>query len=100
MIPEHCIEQFKKRHTQYPTIISVHPSAVNVDLEKFFSKSTICWQHDEVDKFGTQTIAEQLLEYDPSGIMVYIINRTDIFILTRGDRKNVADFMVSNLKRK
>lgn len=99
MIPEHCIEIFKKRHTYYPNFISVNLNFIKSDLNKFFSKSTIVWQNIRVNSDGKKTIIEQFLEYDSIGIMVYIKEGQDIFILTTGDRLNVAEFMVSNLKK-
>lgn len=99
MIPEHCIEIFKKRHTYYPNFISVNPEYVKKDLDKLFSKSLQVWVNLRINAEGKKTFVERFLEYDSSGIMVYIKEGKDIFILTTGDRMNVAEFMISSLKK-
>lgn len=99
MIPEHCIEIFKKRHTFYPYFISVNSDYIKADLNKFFSKSIRIWENIRINANGDKNIIERFLEYDQSGIMVYIKEGKDIFILTTGDRLNVAEFMISNLKK-
>jgi len=40
---------------------------------------------------------EKLVEYDPSGILIYIEEGIDIFIFTTTDRLNVAEFTLHNL---
>lgn len=100
MIPEHCIEIFRKRFNYYPTIISVNSEYIKADLNNFFKKSIENWAHERIDSEGKKTVLERFLDYDSLGIMVYIKERGDIFILTTGDRKGVAEYMISNLKRK
>lgn len=99
MIPEHCVEIFKKRFTFYPNLISVNPEYVKVDLDKFFSKSLQVWVNLRINAEGQKTFVERFLEYDSSGIMIYIKEGHGIFILTTGDRFNVAEYMISNLKK-
>ena len=99
MIPKHCIKIFKNRFTYYPTFISVNPEYVKIDLNKFFSKSMTIWTNERVNAEGQRTVLERFLEYDSSGIMVYIKEGQGIFILTTSDRKNVADYMINNLKK-
>jgi hypothetical protein len=41
----------------------------------------------------------RLYEYDSTGIFIYRRMETDIFILTTVDKKNVVDYMISQLKR-
>lgn len=83
----------------YPSFIHVNKDFIKTDLNKFFSKSLVVWVNESIDENGKLEVLEKFLEYDYTGIMVYIKNDNSIFILTTPDRKNVADFMVSNLKR-
>lgn len=99
MIPKHCIKEFKRRFSYYPTLISIHPEVIKVDINKFLSKSLTIWTNERIDGYGEKQIIERFLEYDSSGIMVYIKEDKDIFILTTTDRKSVADFIISNLKK-
>lgn len=99
MIPEHCIEIFKKRHNQYPNLISVNQEYIKIDLDKFLSKSTDVWTNTRINAEGKKNVVERFTEYDSSGIMIYIKEGQSIFILTRGDRLNVAEYMISNLKK-
>ena len=57
------------------------------------------WTNERVNAEGQRTVLERFLEYDSSGIMVYIKEGQGIFILTTSDRKNVADYMINNLKK-
>jgi hypothetical protein len=41
----------------------------------------------------------RLYEYDSTGVLIYRRLETDIFILTTVDKKNVVDYMISQLKR-
>lgn len=97
MIPKHCIKEFKRRFTFYPTFISIHSESIKVDIDKFLSKSTTIWSNERINAEGEKKVIERFLEYDSSGIMVYIKDGQGIFILTTTDRKSVADFIISNL---
>lgn len=99
MIPEHCIEIFKKRHEQYPHLISVNQEYIKIDLDKFLSKSTYIWTNTRINAEGKKNILERFIEYDSSGIMIYIKEGQGIFILTRGDRLNVSEYIVSKLNK-
>lgn len=99
MIPEHCIEIFKKKFSFYPTFISVNPEYIKVDLDTFFTNSTVIWTNERINADGKRNIIEKFIEYDSTGIMIYIKEGKGIFILTRGDRKSVADYMITKLKK-
>lgn len=99
MIPKHCIKNFKKKFNTYPSFISVEGGYIKTDLDKFFSKSLVVWSNDIVNSEGQKNTLERFIEYDSTGIMVYIKEDGNIFILTTQSRKNVAEFMVNNLKK-
>lgn len=99
MIPEHCIEIFRKKFNYYPTIISINHEYIKTDLNNFFKKSIENWAHERIDAEGKKTVVERFLDYDSLGVMVYIKDRGDIFILTTGERKKVAEFMISRIKK-
>lgn len=99
MIPKHCIKKFKTKFNSYPCFISVNKEYVKTDIEKFFSKSYLVWFNERVNAEGQKTTTERFFEYDSTGIMVYIKEDGDIFILTTTDRQGVVYYMISNLKK-
>ena len=99
-IPTHIIDKFRDRFKHYPTIIKVDPNYIKSDLDKVFKKSNVFWLTSEITSEGDINVKQKALEYDPSGIYVYINSDNTVFILTTMDRKNVSDFMVNSLKHK
>ena len=102
MIPNHCIEKFKKTFNQEPSIISIE---IN-DSDKFdlmTKKSMVLWFKSLLkdDKFEC---TEKLVEYDASGIYIYTSNSNDSgkihidFLLTI-DRKSVTEFAIKQLTK-
>jgi len=100
MIPKHCIKNFKTKFNTYPSFIRVNRDYIKTDIEKFFSKSHIVWSDEIISSpDGQKGYIERFIEYDSTGIMVYIKYDEDIFILTTTDRKGVAYYMISNLTK-
>jgi len=97
MIPKHCIKKFEERFKSYPSIVTINSNLIKQDLTKFFSKSQLLWSHESFDSMGEKIIQERLLEYDPTGIFIYLNSNKHIFIMTTLDRKGVADYMINTL---
>jgi len=100
MIPKHCIKIFKSKFGYHPSIIAVDSEYIKIDINKFFSKSLVIWTYHAINDLGEKIDLEKFMEYDSHGIMIYINRDGNIFILTTQERMNVAEFMISNLKRK
>lgn len=98
MIPEHCIEKFQERFKSYPSIIEVGSRQIRLDISKIFSKSLLIWSYDYIES-SKLTNREKFIEYDSTGIMIYINDSKDIFILTTSDKKNVAEFLIHTLTK-
>lgn len=99
IIPKNCIKTFKSRYTTYPSILEIFSLTGSEKINQFFSKSTILWRKEWVDTLDTTKITDKLIDYDSSGIMVYIKNNTHIFILTTESRMDVARLTLSRLKK-
>lgn len=65
-------------------------------IDKFVSKSHLIFTIKTFED-GKIKELEKLVEYDPSGIFIYIEDGINIFILTTTDRLNVAEFTLHNL---
>lgn len=90
-------EIFKERYKQIPSLLYIKNEKIPKEsLEKFLSKSYLLFINKEVVD-GKIVEIERLVEYDPSGIFIYIKDGVDIFILTTTDRLNVAEFTLHNL---
>lgn len=99
-IPKNCIKTFKSRYTTYPSILERIGGLSGSDkIEQFFSKYTILWRREMTDTLDITKITDKLIDYDSSGIMVYIKNSTHIFILTTESRMDVAKLTLSRLKK-
>jgi hypothetical protein len=68
-------------------------------VNKFFSKSRVVWRHEVYKENNEVRTYYKLLEYDPAGVMVYIYDEVNIFILTTEDRMDVAKLTISRLKK-
>jgi hypothetical protein len=99
MIPNHCIEKFKKTFNQEPSIISIE---IN-DSDKFdlmTKKSMVLWFSSQLSIEDKFVFNEKLVEYDPIGIYIYMNNlgtKTNLVFLVTVDRKNVAEFTIKQL---
>jgi len=99
-IPTHIIDKFKETFKQYPSITEIHPDYVKTDLDKVLRKSRLIWITEKINQNSDKLVTSKLVEYDPTGIFVYINSENKLFILTTIERKNVSDFMVNSLKHK
>lgn len=68
-------------------------------MDIFLSKSHLLWYEDWMNNEYITLHQGRLYEYDSTGILIYRRLETDIFILTTVDKKNVVDYMISQLKR-
>ena len=99
MIPNHCIEKFKKTFNQEPSIISIE---IN-DSDKFdlmTKKSMVLWFSSQLSIEDKFVFNEKLVEYDSTGIYIYMNNlgtKTQLVFLVTVDRKNVAEFTIKQL---
>lgn len=90
-------EIFKERFKQVPSILGIYMDNVTKDIiDKFVSKSHLIFTRKIFDN-GKLKEFQKLVEYDPSGILIYIEDEVNIFILTTTDRLNVAEFTLHNL---
>jgi hypothetical protein len=88
---------FKERYKQTPSSLYIKNEKISKEtLEKFLSKSYLLFVNKQVVD-GKIVETERLVEYDSSGILIYIKKAEDIFILTTTDRLNVAEFTLHNL---
>jgi hypothetical protein len=90
-------EIFKERFKQVPSILSIRMNNVSQDvIDKFVSKSHLIFT-EKIVEYGKIKEFKKLVEYDPNGILIYIEDSVNIFILTTTDRLNVAEFTLHNL---
>ena len=88
---------FKERYKVEPSVLYFKNEKIDKEkIEKFMSKSYMIYVNKEVVDHKIVEI-DRLVEYDPSGILLYINKGVDIFILTTADRLNVAEFTLHNL---
>jgi hypothetical protein len=99
MIPNHCIEKFKKTFNQEPSIISIE---IN-DSDKFdlmTKKSMVLWFSSQLSIEDKFVFNEKLVEYDSTGIYIYMNKlgtKTNLVFLVTVDRKNVAEYAIKQL---
>lgn len=90
-------EIFKERYKQIPSTLYIKNDKITKEnLDKFLSKSYLIFVNKQVVE-GKIVELDRLVEYDSNGILIYIKNAEDIFILTTTDRLNVAEFTLHNL---
>ena len=88
---------FKERYKVEPSVLFFKNEKIDKEkIEKFLSKSYLIYVDKEVIDHKIVEI-DRLVEYDSSGILLYIKEGVDIFILTTADRLNVAEFTLHNL---
>lgn len=100
IIPQHCIDTFIKRYNQYPSISIIEPP-YNPDgfIDKALKKYHKIWYIKNIDENGNTIHKDVLLEFDPTGIFLYIKDEEIIFILSGIDKSNIVDFTIHNLKK-
>jgi hypothetical protein len=98
-IPQHCIDRFKGKFGQQPSVIEIEYNNIEV-FDKFTSKSYTIWHRSVFRDKGVEFL-EKYIEYDATGIYFYTEkigeNKLKLFILTTTDRQNVAEFIINNL---
>lgn len=94
---ERIYKIFKERYKLEPSVLYFKNEKIDKEkIEKFLSKSQMIYVNKEVIDYKIVE-TDRLVEYDPSGILLYIKEGVDIFILTTADRLNVAEFTLHNL---
>jgi hypothetical protein len=98
-IPQHCIDIFKEKFNTYPSTVEVHININNDNFKKILNKSHLLWYEDYFNEFGEVIPKNKLYEYDSTGILIYIKEECNIFIMTKVDKKNIVDFTLQQLKK-
>lgn len=94
---ERIYKIFKEKYKLEPSVLFFKNEKIEKEkIEKFLSKSYMIYVNKEVIDHKIVEM-ERLVEYDSSGILLYIKEGVDIFILTTADRLNVAEFTLHNL---
>jgi hypothetical protein len=88
---------FKERYKVEPSILYLENEKIDKEkIEKFLNKSYLIYVNKEVIDHKIVEV-DRLVEYDSSGILIYIKGGVYIFIFTTADRLNVAEFTLHNL---
>jgi hypothetical protein len=90
-------EIFKEKYKLFPSILKIEMNNAPLNLiERFIAKSNLLFVNKSVvyDKIVED---EKLVEYDSTGILIYINQGKNIFILSTVDRLNVAEYTLHNL---
>lgn len=97
-IPKNCIKTFKNRYNTYPSILEIVSMEGSDKINEFFSNYTTLWRrvYSDCDKVKT---TDKLIDYDPTGIMIYINEGVHIFIMTTERRMDVAQLTLSRLRK-
>ena len=98
-IPQNCIDTFVEKFGTYPSVIELSPLLSSEDVNSFLRKSHLLWYEDWMDIDYLVRPQHQLYEYDSTGILIYQRLNTNIFILTKADKKNAVDYLLLQLKR-
>ena len=103
-IPKHCIKKFKELYTSYPSILCLFGNIESDVVNKFFYKSRIVWREEHTDSEGYTKTTRKLIDYDSSGVMVFIndaltIDDVTIYLLTTEARMDVAKLTISRLNK-
>lgn len=95
-LPKHIVELFRERYGYYPSIVDTRQSLQVEVVDKLTSKGHLLWYCEYVDTNGKVTSNEKLIEYDSTGIFIYVMGNRVIF-LTTINKKNIVDFTLHNL---
>ena len=98
-IPQHCIEKFKAKFNCYPSTTQIEITDL-VKFEKFVEKSYLLWYNSKIeDKKINYT--ERLIEYDPTGIYIYMIkeeeNKNSMIFMSSNEKRNNLEFVIKQL---
>jgi len=101
-VPEHCIDKFKKNFNLEPSLIQFQMDN-DERIEKLTSKSTTLW-FSSVFRYNGVFIKEKLVEYDATGIYIYILRDDEspiinVTFMTTIDRQSVSEFTIHNLNK-
>jgi hypothetical protein len=98
-IPLFCVEMFTKMYGSLPSFVEVMPPYLESAIKTVIKKSHLLWYNDFVNENGEVVTKDMLYEYDSTGVLLYFKNGTDIFILTKPDKKSIVEFFIHNLKK-
>jgi len=90
-------EIFKDKYKLFPSILKIDMNNTPQNsIERFIDKSNLLFVNKSV--IGDKIVEdEKLVEYDSTGILIYINQGKNIFILSTVNRLNVAEYTLHNL---
>lgn len=97
-IPKHCIEFFKDKFNTYPSFIGLSFQLENLMIKKINEKSKLLWLNKTVTK-DEKKENEKFLEYDSTGILIYIKDENLVTFLTTSEKIQNVELILSQLKR-
>ena len=98
-IPQNCIDTFVEKFGSYPSVVELSPFLSSEEMNSFLNKFHLLWYEDWVDTDYLVRPQHQLYEYDSAGVLIYQRLNTNIFILTKADKKNAVDYLLQQLKK-
>lgn len=97
-VPRHCVEFFKNKFETFPSFIGVDFDLDVISIDKITKKSKLIWLDKVISKDNNKE-NEKLIEYDSTGIMIYIKDSNCLTFLTTSDKIQNVELILSQLKR-
>jgi|694.fasta_scaffold109842_3 hypothetical protein len=97
-VPRHCVEFFKNKFDTFPSFIGVDFDLDVISIDKITKKSKLIWLDKVISKDNNKE-NEKLIEYDSTGIMIYIKDSNCLTFLTTSDKIQNVELILSQLKR-
>jgi len=97
-VPRHCVEFFKNKFETFPSFIGVDFDLDVISIDKITKKSKLIWLDKVISKDDNKE-NEKLIEYDSTGIMIYIKDSNCLTFLTTSDKIQNVELILSQLKR-
>jgi hypothetical protein len=97
-VPRHCVEFFKNKFDTFPSFIGVDFDLDVISIDKITKKSKLIWLDKVISKDDNKE-NEKLIEYDSTGIMIYIKDSNCLTFLTTSDKIQNVELILSQLKR-
>jgi len=97
-VPRHCVEFFKNKFETFPSFIGVDFDLDVISIDKITKKSKLIWLDKVISKDNNKE-NEKLIEYDSTGIMIYIKDSNCLTFLTTSEKIQNVELIISQLKR-
>ena len=97
-VPRHCVEFFKNKFETFPSFIGVDFDLDVISIDKITKKSKLIWLDKVISKDDNKE-NEKFIEYDSTGIMIYIKDSNCLTFLTTSDKIQNVELILSQLKR-